>query len=98
MKRYLSNANNAAISREEYPEDIREFCVTLYYYSPKAYEYVRTIFAFALPSSRTIRCWLANTNVNPGFLTQSFMFLQGLCRNDKMLMCALIWGEFTFYI
>jgi hypothetical protein len=93
IQRFLSNTRNETISRQEYPEEIREFCVTLFYYSPKAYEYVRAFFGYALPASSTVRRWLANTEVNPGFLLQSFSFLKELGKN-RMLMCALIWGKF----
>lgn len=49
-----------------YSSRIRSFAFTIFYYSPRAYRYLRTVFH--LPSPRTIRRWLESVNCQPGFL------------------------------
>ena len=49
-----------------YSETVKQFALTLFYYSPQAYEYCRTIFT--LPHSSSIRAWLSNIKIEPGFL------------------------------
>ncbi|KAL3198327.1 hypothetical protein MRX96_014445 [Rhipicephalus microplus] len=39
----------------KYPPELRAFALTLHFYSPAAYEYVRSKFNEALPSQRTLR-------------------------------------------
>ncbi|XP_067203722.1 THAP domain-containing protein 1-like isoform X3 [Linepithema humile] len=48
-----------------YSEDIKRFALTLHYHSPKAYGYCRTIFKLPHPSS--MRNWMSNINIGPGF-------------------------------
>ena len=52
---------------QRYSETVKQFALTLFYYSPRAYEYCRTVFTLPNPSS--IRAWLTNVDVNPGFLS-----------------------------
>jgi len=49
----------------------KQFAVTLHYYSPAAYHYVRRHFKL-LPCSRTIRSWLTSFDGSPGLTEQSF--------------------------
>ena len=50
-----------------YSETVKQFALTLFYYSPQAYDYCRTILSLPHPSS--LRNWLSNVNAEPGFLT-----------------------------
>lgn len=52
---------------KRYSSKIRVFAFTLFYYSPKAYSYLRTVFS--LPSPETIRRWLHSIDCQPGFLS-----------------------------
>jgi hypothetical protein len=79
----MANKNNRSLTRIEYSTELRQFAVSLYYYSPKAYAYVRSIFGNALPCERTIREWYSNVNCEPGFIQQSFEFLKGRAEGDK---------------
>ena len=45
---------------------MKEFAKTLFYYSPKAYKYVRMLFR--LPHHSTIRSWMSTMECEPGFL------------------------------
>jgi hypothetical protein len=61
LKRSLINARYGKKSRNKYPAELRSFAMTLQFYSPKAYEYVRKTFKFnhALPNQYVIRSWLS---------------------------------------
>lgn len=55
----------------KYDEEIRTFAVTLHFYSPRAYNFVRDKFAKKLPHPRTIREWYKSIDGSPGFTTLS---------------------------
>ncbi|KAG8239472.1 hypothetical protein J437_LFUL018980 [Ladona fulva] len=55
-----------------YDPELCSFALTLPYYLPKAYEYVRCKFNYALPSPRTIRAWYMKLNCEPGFSKECF--------------------------
>lgn len=76
MSRYLKNVQNETATRESYPAVLREFAATLQFYSCKAYEYVRKVFALALPNQSTIRKWYSNINCHPGYITSAFNALK----------------------
>lgn len=57
---------------EKYSANVRIFCFTVHFYSPKAYEYIRKFFNSILPHIRTIRNWYANIDSSPGFTECSF--------------------------
>ena len=59
--------NKIRKKRKEYSQKIKEFALTIYYYSPKAYAYLRTVLE--LPASRSIRRWLEVVDCQPGFLS-----------------------------
>lgn len=46
--------------------------MTLHFYSPKAYRYVRQKFCNALPDPSTLRSWYGSINCEPGFTSESF--------------------------
>ena len=54
--------------------NIKEFALTLDFYSPKAYRYIRSIIP--LPHPSLIREWSRNINCEPGFLGESFVVLE----------------------
>ena len=62
----LSNSRGSTRKRK-YNQQIKQFALTLHYYSPKAYDYVRTILH--LPHPLSIRSWAASVACEPGFLT-----------------------------
>lgn len=59
--------NKGRKTKKTFSQKIKEFSITMFYYSPKAYAYLRS--NFNLPSSRTIRSWLETVECEPGFLT-----------------------------
>ena len=58
--------NRCRKTNRKYSEKIKEFALTMYYYSPKAYAYLRSVFK--LPNARTLRRWLETVECEPGFL------------------------------
>ena len=61
----------------EIPIYIRIFACTLYFISPKAYKYVREIFASSLPHPTTIRQWISSIKVTPGICIPALQVLKG---------------------
>lgn len=75
FKRRFPNTG-LGICREKYPPALRSFAMTLHFYSPKAYNFVRQKFCRALPDPSTLRSWYASINGEPGFTTESFEALK----------------------
>lgn len=76
---------------------LRAFALTLNFYSPKAYDFVRTEFGSSLPHRTTLRLWYHEVKVDEGFTTESFKALQTKYeeykRNGKRLFCSLMLDE-----
>ena len=75
-----------------YSDFVKEFAVTLNYYSPKAYEYVRSVIP--LPQPSLIRKWSSIVECNPGFFKESFESLkkEALVSPEKKDCCLIIDG------
>jgi len=58
----LNMTSNSKITPE-----LRTFAMTLHFYSPEAYNYVRDSFNKTLPHPSTIRKWYTTVDVTPGF-------------------------------
>ncbi|CAI6370656.1 unnamed protein product [Macrosiphum euphorbiae] len=72
-----------------YTNAMKDFAKTLFFYSPKAYKYVRKMFT--LPHPSTIRKWLSSTECEPGFLEEVFLFLkQEVSKNSWLQDCSLV--------
>ena len=56
---------------QKFTDEQKQFAISLHYYSPAAYQYVRRRFNL-LPCPRTIRSWLARYEASPGLNQQSF--------------------------
>lgn len=67
------------------------------FYSPRAYEYMRSVFNFNLPTIRTIRYWYSSINGSPGFTEEAFGVLRQraelLKAEGKPLMINIIFDE-----
>ena len=60
----------SALSAIRYSDDVKEFALTLYFYSPKAYRYVRSIIPSLNPSP--VRKWSSSIKCEPGFFSEAF--------------------------
>ena len=67
VKNQQKNTQHISQYSNRYHTEIKQFAMTLHYYSPKPYEFVRKILK--LPHSSSIRTWAANVNCQPGYLT-----------------------------
>lgn len=56
----------------KYSAEIRAFALTLHFYSPKAYSYVRKTFNNLLPHPSTIQRWYSVLDGEPGFTKEAF--------------------------
>ena len=96
FQRVLSQ-NGAGPKRKQYDEEIRKFAITLHFYSPRAYKYVRSVFRLALPHPSVIRSWYHALNGEPGFTQESFNILKlhVKCATEKgnRVICNLIMDE-----
>lgn len=82
MRRLLIAARTNKKITMKYPDDLRSFAMTLQFYSPKAYEYVRETFNLCLPAQSVIRSWTSNVDCKPGYTTVCFDALK-----EKMESC-----------
>lgn len=82
---------------KKYVPNVRLFCFTLHFYSPKAYEYLRTTFNLNLPSIRTLRNWYTAIDGSPGFTRIAFDALSKkaneLKAEEKPLIVGIIFDE-----
>lgn len=101
LERAAKNKICNKISKSEYPAKLKTFAFNLYFYSPKAYDYLRTVFEYALPHANTILKWLSSTDANPGFLDESFRAIETFVKSsgssllDGFLPCSFISDEIS---
>lgn len=79
---------------KKYNPRIRTFALTLHFYSPRGYRYLRSIFRNGLPSVSTIRKWYSAINGKPGFSTEAFAALklkamEANSNGEELLVCIL---------
>jgi hypothetical protein len=94
---FRDTKNNASCDPcgRRYVDVVKEFATTLNYYSPKAYEYVRSIIP--LPHPSLIRKWSSVVECNSGFFKESFESLkkEALLSPEKKDCCLIIDGMAT---
>lgn len=82
---------------KQYSERVRAFALTLHFYSPRAYSYLRETFNNALPAISTIRSWYGSIDGSPGFSTDAFEALKQKAadanKNGKEVLTCLIFDE-----
>lgn len=84
-----------------YPEAVRKFCFSLTYHSPAAYEIIREQFNNNLPHQKTIKTWLALSDIGgEAGITQDTSnrlkkHVDGL--NGEQLICALLFDEMYLF-
>lgn len=60
----------------KYTPEFGKFCLTLNFYSPRAYNYVRKSFDTCLPHPKTIYSWYRTINGSPGLTDEAFKLLK----------------------
>lgn len=73
--------------------ELRSFALTLYFYSPTTYNYVRKTFNKCLPHPSTIRKWYSVIDGQPG-ITAKLKVLEMKTKNSD-LVCGLIMDEMS---
>ena len=72
-----------------YTEEVKKFALTVHFYSPKAYSYMRKIFS--LPHRSSIRNWVSSVNCEPGFHGNVLQNLsEQLQKRPEMSDCTLM--------
>lgn len=86
-------------TRGKYNPKLRSFALTLHFYSPKAYNFVREEFNKSLPHPTTLTKWYQTVDGSPGFTQESLLTLKLKCSeaNEKniKLMCNLVMDEIS---
>lgn len=82
-----------------YSSQLRAFALTINFYSPKAYKYIRQIFKNKLPAPSTIRAWYGSTDGSPGSTIEAIDILKKKSENaaqeNKKLYACLMMDEMT---
>lgn len=82
-----------------YPHELRCFAITLDFYSPKAYDYVRSTFNKCLPHRRTIQKWFQTVSGTPGFSTEAMAALKMKVKDAKQrnrpVVCSIMFDEMS---
>ena len=88
FKNQMKNNDRGACGRR-YSDEFKQFALTVNFYSPKAYNFLRKVFFLPHPSS--IRNWTSSVDCEPGFLSEAFDDLQRQStENMDMSDCALL--------
>lgn len=90
---------NGIKSGEKFPESVRQFCFSISYHSPAAYEIIRSKFNNHLPHPKTLKSWLAMSDIKaePGVTEDTMKRLKGFVQDLKgePLVCGLIFDEIS---
>lgn len=93
FKRIILKSTNNKVNKQYSPE-LRSFALTLHYYSPKAYDYVRKKFDCILPHPKTLYKWYTSINGNPGFNSEALKSIEERCKSvNYPLFGAVIFDE-----
>lgn len=83
--------------RKCYSPSLIAFALTLNFYSPKAYNFVREQFGLSIPHAATLRSWYHEIKVEEGFTEESFTAFKYKSleyrQNGKNLYCSMIFDE-----
>lgn len=84
------------VSFAKYPPELRKFALTLHFYSPAAYKYLREVFAQNLPHPNTLFRWYQNVDAQPGFTEEAFLRLADKAKmSSEPLLCSLVVDEMS---
>jgi len=78
--------------KHPFSNDLKQFAVTLQYYSPRAYLFVRKSFGHILPHPRTLRRWYTVVEGNPGFTAEAFETIRQRAQENPVY-CNLVIDE-----
>lgn len=86
-------------STQKYSPVLRTFALTLSFYSPRAYNFVRKTFNNSLPHINTICKWYQSVDGSPGFTKEAFCALKikqyEATQQGKSILCNLVLDEMS---
>lgn len=79
----------------QYPPGLRRFALTLDFYSPRAYEYVRKVLNNSLPNRRTIQKWYETVDCQAGFSKEALHIVslkaeESKAQNKKVVVSLMM--------
>ena len=98
VRRALNSIKMRKTARgNKYPPLLRQFAITIHFYSARAYDYIREKFDKVLPSPSTLKMWYRTINGRPGFTDEAFVNLKDLASKKKVknedIVCNLCIDE-----
>ena len=88
LKNEIQNAKRKGRGHR-YTDEVKNFALTVHFYSPKAYSDIRKILS--LPHQSSIRNWISPVNCEPGFHADVLQNLsEQLQKSPEMSDCALM--------
>jgi len=95
LARMAKQQRSGHLLRSKYSAALRQFSLTLNFYSAKAYQYVRNTFNLALPHPSVVQTWYRSIDGEPGFTKEAFDILQHQAVNQspKPVLCNLTLDE-----
>lgn len=90
---------NETDDNRQYSTPVRKFSLTMFYYSPKAFKFLRNKFSNRLPHPSTLRKWYSNSDVNgePGILLEAMKSLKSVSQKmkseGKVILVSLTFDE-----
>ena len=83
------------LRRTVYPAELRNFALSLHFYSAKAYEFVRSQFHDCLPHPKTLARWYGCVEGDPGFHSEMFTALKQFVdsRGGHPILCSMMMDE-----
>ena len=74
----------------KYSPELRTFAITLNFYSPKAYKYVRSNFSNCLPHPKQLQKWYQSVSGAPGFSKDALSVMGQMAQDSAIPRCLLI--------
>lgn len=91
------NVLKSGKTTKSYTPKFRLFAFTLFFYSPRAYNYLRGVFGEHLPAPCTIRSWYSSIDGSPGVSNDALEALKSKANtansNGETILGCLIWDE-----
>ena len=81
IKNYYQNKDREA-KGYRHSDEVKRFALTLNFYSPKAYDYVRSVFK-TLPHPSSMANWTSSIKCDPGFFEDVFREIRSKTENMK---------------
>ncbi len=89
LKNQLKNVRAKNKKGQRYSDEVKKLAFTMHFYSPAAYEYLRSIFL--LPHARSLRQWASSVQSEPGFFIDVMKELQNRVASGSINKdCALM--------